>query len=71
MAEQSYPAFCAAMIADLEMQLPIARDGQKAEIRRAIARWRAAAKRPVAETSPEPRKRRTIPPGNWRLRTTR
>lgn len=56
------------MIADLQAQLPIARDGQKAEIRRAISRWRKAAKRPVVEAPPEPKKRRKpVPPGQWRV----
>lgn len=64
----AYAELCASMIADLQAQLPIARDGQKAEIRRAISRWRKAAKRPAPKAAPEPKKRRKpVPPGQWRL----
>ncbi len=71
MADQSYADLCRQMIADLEAQLPIAREGQKAELRRSIARWRRAAKRPVVDAPPAPKKRKSIPPGHWRLRTAR
>lgn len=64
----AYAELCASMIADLQAQLPIAREDQKAEIRRAISRWRKAAKRPAPKPAPEPKKRRKpVPPGQWRL----
>lgn len=66
-----YRDLASIMIADLEAQLPIARDGQKAEIRRQITRWRQAQRKPVVESKPEPKKKKHPPVGQWRLRTAR
>ena len=66
-----YRDLASIMIADLQAQLPIARDGQKAEIRRQITRWRQVQRRSVVESKPEPKKRKSLPVGQWRLRTAR
>ncbi len=69
----AYTDLCATMIADLEAQLPVAREGQKAEIRRAITRWRRAARKPVVEYLRRSRRSAAsrFRPGQWRLGVAR
>lgn len=67
-----YRDLASIMIADLTAQLPLAKDGQKAEIRRMITRWRQAQRRTVVQSKPEPKKKtKSLPVGQWRLRTAR
>jgi len=65
-----YRGLAAIMIADLQAQLPLAKDGQKAEIRRMITRWRQVQRKSVVQSKPEPKKK-SLPVGQWRLRTAR
>lgn len=67
-----YRDLATIMITDLKAQLPMARPGQKAEILRAISRWRQAQRKPVVQSKPEPKPKRKSPnPTKWALRTCR
>lgn len=71
MADQSYPDLCKQMISDLEAQLPLAKDGEKAGIRRMITHWRQASRRPVVELKDTKPKKKSPNPIKWALRTCR
>lgn len=67
MPDASWPDFCAATIAELQAELPIASPAQQVRLRRQIREWRAKAKQKPARVVDKPKPRRVAHPGQWRV----
>ncbi len=67
MRDASWATFCAATIADLKAELPIATPERRARLRRQIREWRAKAKQKPARVVDKAKPRRVAHPGQWRV----